>query len=192
MDARYYPTWRDFDIPQRMVDTVKHTSNSNGLIGFLLNDRVFHVENKINYEYRCIHCGHVKILTRQYEDYSSCEKCNSNKVHGIPFWKENRGSPKVANRIDAKAVAVQLGINFTQYFGSNDNDILSVSWKDSDFRAKFVCGEEVIDGSPVWAITKAAILCPFLWDSNYNWRDKIKNDRNNNFHISHLIMQWTM
>jgi ribosomal protein L37AE/L43A len=191
MEARTYPAWKDFDMPQRFVEAIRHTSN-NSLIGFLTNDRVFRMENKINFQYECFKCGHSKVVTRQYEDYSSCEKCRSEFVHGIPFWKECRGSNKATSNLDVSRIVSQMTANFAKYFGKIDFDIAKIKWDNGAFVSKFVCGEEIVDVCPERSAAKAAILCPFLWDSDFNWRDGIKNDRGNDLHISHLLMQWGM
>lgn len=191
MDARNYPTWRDFDIPQGLVEVVKHLGRPDKL-GFLVNDRVFRLENKINYQYECLRCGHSKIVTRQYEDYSSCDKCRSESVHGIPFWKECRNSDKAEINLDVSKIINQMNANHFHYFGEFVENIASVRWDKNCFTSKFIGGEEVHDVSPVRSVAKAAILCPYLWDNNFNWCNKIKNDRGNDLHVSHLIMQWAM
>lgn len=193
MEARTYPTWRDYDIPQGMIDGIRNC-NHNSLLGFLVNDRVFRIENKINYQYECFRCGHTKVVTRQYEDYSSCEKCRCEATHGIPFLKECRGSNKALNNFDASRIIAQMSLNHAKYFGAVEPDIASISWESGSglFVSKFLCGDEVRDSSSERAVAKAAILSPFLWDNKFNWRDGIKNDRGNDLHISHLIMQWGM
>lgn len=191
MEARTYPTWRDFDIPQGVVDAIRRTSN-NSLIAFLTNDRVFRNENKINYQYECFKCGHAKVVTRQYEDYSSCEQCRSESTHGTPFWKECRGNSKITDNLDASRIVSQMTLNYAKYFGVVEFEIADIKWDNSGFLSKFLGGESAFDGSPERSAAKAAILCPYLWDNNFNWRDGIKNDRGNDLHISHLIMQWAM
>jgi ribosomal protein L37AE/L43A len=191
MEARTYPAWKDFDIPQGVVDAIRRT-NTDSLLGFLVNDRVFRAENKISYQYECFRCGHSKIVSRQYEDYSSCEKCRSEATHGIPFWKESRGGDKAQSNLDASRIIAQMTLNYSKYFGSIDFEIADIKWDVGGFLSKFVCGEGVFDASPERSVAKAAILCPFLWDNNFNWRDNIKNDRGNDLHISHIIMQWAM
>jgi ribosomal protein L37AE/L43A len=184
------PTWRDFHISQTFVDAIRNAGNNN-LIGFLLNDRVFRNENKVNYDYQCYRCGATKTVTRQYEDYSACEKCRSESVHGEPFWKDSRSS-KSGYGIDASRTIAQMSFNYTNYFDAIAENIVSIRWDSASFVAKFICGEEVYGYDPAITIAKAAILCPFLWDSNYNWRDHIHNDKGNDLHFSHLIMQWAI
>jgi ribosomal protein L37AE/L43A len=190
MDAdRRYPMWRDFDIPDSIVNAIMRT-NQQSLLGFLVNDRVFRQENKVSYQYECLRCGHTKQVTRQYEDYSSCEKCRSEAVHGTPHWKEYRGSVKAVNNMEAIRIISQMTVNQDRYFGVLEPKPVEVIWENGGFVAQFIGGERVLDASPTNAVAKAAILCPYLWDNNFNWRDGIKNDRGNDLHISHIIMQW--
>lgn len=193
MEARIYPTWRDYDIPQRLVLGI-HNTNKNNLIWFLLNDRVFRIENKINYHYECFRCGHGKVVTRQYEDYSLCEKCHHETTIGTPFLKDSCENIKLPINQTANRIVTQMILNHEKYFNVKNVDIFNLTWESnmSCFVSKFVFGEEVRESSAERAVAKAAILSPFLWDNKFNWRDGIKNDRGNDLYISHLMMQWRL
>ena len=173
-------------VPPFFVELIAH-ANDSSIISFLVSDRVFRNENKINYNYDCLKCGFRKMVTRQYEDYSRCENCRSNFVKGVPFLKENH-----CNKInlDAGRIVERMEHNHYQYFGKYAANIVDIKWRHGRFITKFVCGDEVVDSSPLLSLAKAAVLSPFLWDTRYNWRNNIKNDRSNDLQLSHLIMQW--
>lgn len=186
-DVKKLPTWRDVGMPLGLINSIKEAS-STGLIAFLVDDRVYHKENKICYIYRCSDCGHRKSIMRQYEDYASCEKCTSSYVHGSPYWKENRiGSTMSLDPLD---IITNMTKNYYQYLCEYNDNSFNICWENGKFYAFFLSGEKVGDYHPSSTIAKAAILCPFLWDATFNWQDSIRNDRDRHLHITHLIKQW--
>lgn len=187
MEARIRtPTWRDVNISDSLINLIKESDDLE-FISFLVNDRVFHKENKINYQYVCGSCGYSKLITRQYEDYSSCEDCRSKKIQGFPHWKYHRHGSAILNTTNV--IVDKMVLNLNQYFGKKFDNAVDFNWDDG-FKAKFFSGDQIVESNPTLAIAKASVLCPFLWDANYNWRDFIHNDCNNDLHIPHILLQW--
>jgi DNA-directed RNA polymerase subunit RPC12/RpoP len=181
----HLPTWRDVDVPANLIAAIKKTDNF-AFIGFLLSDRVFREENKISYSYFCVQCGKEK-NSRQFEEYTLCESCLSNMVKGSPHWKSTKHSYTKTTNLDTNKIIRRMENNFGIYI-SKTNDIVSFCWE-NDFVCQFLSGERVKDCTPSLAIAKAAILCPFLWDTGFNWREG-KKGRSNDLHYTHLISQW--
>ena len=57
----------------------------------------------------------------------------------------------------------------------------------SSFVVKFCCGEKVTSGSQILSVCRAAILCPFLWDDCFDWKNMVRRDRGRETHIMPLL-----
>jgi DNA-directed RNA polymerase subunit RPC12/RpoP len=190
METRNYPTWQQVDIPKSFVDLIAKTSNGL-IINYLLSDRVFRSENKIMYNYQCIRCGQNRNEIRQYEDFSSCEKCRTDLVVGYPYWKDSKNTVRI--KTESSEIVNFMLFNYRKYFNENisEDKFFSIYWKNNRFICKFAGGDEILDSSSVNAVAKAAILCPYLWDSSFNWKHLIKNEHGE-ISISNLIYQWAI
>jgi hypothetical protein len=108
-------------------------------------------------------------------------------VKGSPYLKSNKHNYTKSSNLDTNKIIQRMENNFRLYAGISGN-IVSFCWEDN-FVCQFLSGERIKDFTPSLAIAKAAILCPFLWDTGFNWRDG-KKERGNDLYYAHLISQW--
>ena len=186
MEIQKTPTWYDVNISEGLISLIQSSDNVE-IISFLIDDRVFRKENKINYQYICSSCGYAKLITKQHEEYFACLECKSKRINGTPCWKYHRN---INSQITSANIIDRMALNYFHYFNAKNEKIVDLEWQDGLFMTKFATGERVLEETPAESISKAAILCPFLWDSNFNWKTLSHNDRGNDLHISHIIAQW--
>ena len=186
-----YPQWTDVGVPvllRHAIDQLDHGL----LLSYLIEDRVFHIENKPNYIYTCGSCGWHHIVRRAYEAYDDCQKCGSKQIRAVPFWKNNKDNIKPSFRMEhlSYKIAEQMSLNHKMYFNCCNKEYLELGWLSHGFRASFKGGTPVIASSPYVAIAKAALSCCYLWDASFNWKLGKKMDRFADFNITHLVHQW--
>lgn len=187
-----YPQWSDVGIPASLQDAMIQLEHGP-LLTLLVEERVFHTENKTNFIYTCGACGWHHIVNRSYEAYDECQKCHAKQIKAVPFWKNSKDTVKPTHRSELVSykIAEQMGVNYRTYFNVRDSLVLELYWNQFGFNAKFKGGTgTVVATSPYVAIAKAAILCPYLWDSSFNWKIGRKTDKTADCNITHLVYQW--
>lgn len=188
-----YPSWSDVGIPGVLQDTLNDLDHGK-LLTYIVEERVFHTENKVLYIYNCALCGSKHSITRNSEAYDQCCKCGGRQLFATPYWKNNQDSIKVSFRQEyiSFKIVEQMEINHFLYFGKKEDNIFSLNWDFEGFKACFKGGSEVITAAPYTAIAKSALCCPYLWDGSFNWKLGKSIDRTSDINITHLIYQWVM
>lgn len=187
------PKWKDVGIPNVIVQAVRKIPASF-LLDCLVHQMVYHNYKKIIPSYNCEICGHIYVPTRSTEEISHCQNnsCQSKRVkcyqtlklsgeRKIPFY--SRGSKFLLSMIK------QMNTNFSVYFKSYPERDIDWEWHDNNFHVAFAGGDTAQDPIPRVALSKAAILTPYLWDSFFDWKNSSPCDKADQRHISHIINQ---
>lgn len=180
-----FPTWHDVGIPDHLVQSMRRLCHEQAIEG-LVFDKVFHYNRRMQYTYVCGVCGYVHRAEKSYEDYSTCQKCESRGVHATQSVRQwGRTHPNGCSQMDefGREVLSKMRENYLLYFGGRGGDfapedILSFHWRYDAVVARFVGGEEADDRITTRAVCKAAIMTPFLWDNSFDWKNHCKRSPN--------------
>jgi len=199
-----FPDWKDVGIPSLLVDLLR-SSYKGKILDFVVSNKVFKISMKTQYLYTCRTCSYKKKMSRIYEDYSTCEHCGNNLIFCKPLILSGKDKIEPYSQVEdlVNPVIDRMVLLFTNYFkeyppdefltcgwnlnidktkkivdlNKNNNQPASIARNPPVFNAKFACGEEVSDAVVATAVCKAAILCPFIWDSKFDWKQNIPRDK---------------
>lgn len=197
MDDIRFPTWRDVGIPEQLVRAIKNIRGDT-LLEQLIYERVFHNSRRMQYVYSCGVCGHVHRPEKQTEDYATCEKCRSKAVHASQHLRGwNRKHPPGCSNIDgfAQEVMVKMRENYAvysnRYIGDfPPEDIVVFRWKEHGFVANYLSGDQAEDQNTPRTLCKAALLVPFIWDDNYDWKTQTRKAPGRQSSILPALYEW--
>lgn len=214
-----YPSWSDVGLPTLIIDGLRNLGPSR-ILDYLILNRVMRFHIRAQYVYECHHCGATKRMHRHFEDYSSCERCNSNLISSTANWRmgKDKIEPYSSDECFIPPIIQQMPTVYGNYFRDHPpENFLKCEWVvdrkitipqndhawdsyrghhseiPSDapmFAAQFCCGERVLAPVQTTAICKAAILCPFLWDDCFDWKHITFKGKSHAVHITPLLHLW--
>lgn len=188
------PTWQSVGVPENVVNFMR-TIRASFQLDCLVTQTVFHNYKKLYVSYYCDTCGFVYQPQRSNEEVCSCQNnnCGSKRVRCVQSLKFNvekkipyysRGPKFISNMIR------QMNTNFSAYFGNFPERDLDWEWHNGVFHVAFAGGETAADVFPRVAVSKAAILTPYLWDSFYDWKNMSRSDAIDQRFITPLLQQF--
>lgn len=198
MESFVYPNWKDVGLSPYFVENLRALCIGDK-IDFLIANKVYKDILRSQFKYYCNNCGKSKNSNRIYEDYSKCENCGSYKISCISDWKYpmlDECDPFSSDNSFVSPILVRMQYNYKMYFGELPPEKFldfSTAFKkycnDSypHFKAQFICGEEVEEISASLAVCKAALLCPFIWDDVFDWKNRYRRDESRKTHIIPII-----
>lgn len=197
MDDIRFPNWRDVGVPEQLVQTIKGLRGDN-LLEQLIYEKVFHNGRRLQYIYVCGVCGHQFKAPKTTDDYGQCEKCNSKAVNATQHLRGwNRVHPPGCSNTDAFAQEVMAkmrenyAIYFNRYIGEFlPEDIVVFRWKQSGFVANYLSGNQAEEQTTAKALCKAALLVPFVWDANYDWKTQARKPEGRQGSIFPALYEW--
>jgi len=179
------PTWQSVGIPGNLVTAIKEMPASSTL-DVLVHQTVFRSFKRVISTYMCGACGHTYVPTRFSEEVARCPACQGQRVRCIHSLKypPDRKIPYYsrASKMTLRIVE-QMNLNFISYFKSNPKRGMDWEWHNGRFSVAFAGGETTSDMHPRIAISKAAVLSPYLWDSYFGTTEEVLDQR----YISHLL-----
>jgi ribosomal protein L37AE/L43A len=196
MDSRQYPTWKSVGLSKNFVSTIFNADNR--WLDFLVQMKVNKHRIRSQFRYTCQNCGKKKTIHRIYEDYSICDKCSSTLISCQPAWTfiKSDDLTRYSDNCDEYVASIisKMQLNYRTYFEEEHptdfmNFYSKVIGNETLFCAKFICGSESIAAQPGKAIIKAAVLCPFIWDDVFDWKNGYRRDDEMESHITPIIMQ---
>jgi hypothetical protein len=207
MSETLFPSWKDVGVPNFIIENIKHIRSAQ-FLGYLVLNRVFRYEVKPQYNYHCRNCDYRKQNVRAYEDYSVCESCGYNDISAFPIWRMGKDKATPISEMSVPGILQMLEENYNVYFQKEiPEDFIDVQWRYAVIKtpmpdgevdkmvyskayAKFACGEEVEAESHSFAVAKAAILCPFLWDDLFDWKYGVTKEKGRETPIIPLLAMW--
>lgn len=193
-----YPSWREVGLPDQFATTVANLKGDN-LLEQLIYEKVFLNTRRMQYVYSCGVCGHLyKPEKNQHEEYSVCERCSSRAIHATQHLRGwNRKHPPGCSNSDgfAQEVMFQMRNNYATYFGRYlddfpPEDIVTFRWRESGFAATYLGGGQAVEANMAKALCKAALLVPFLWDGNYDWKNRVRKPDGRQSSILPVFYEW--
>lgn len=189
-----YPVWADVGVPPVLVEHLRSLPPGRTL-NAVVAGVVRHAATRVSINYHCETCGHQHKPQRSADEYSICTECQSMAIRCVRSLKPSSdraaGQPaRPARRQDGGGYALRppqdppededatltailsaMCENYSKYFGVSDpGEFVHSTWRGGQWRVRFVGGEDVSDPSVAAAHKKASVLCPFLWDRNYDWK----------------------
>lgn len=183
-----YPTWADVYVPQVLVNSIK-TMPPCYLLDSLVHQLIYRNQRRATYIYHCGVCGYPFRPERNSEEISGCLSCNSAQVSAttqmrfskevLPYSKRTRLLPDVLDNWKTR---------YIHYFRAHPGYIwLDCGWEEFNVYAQLRGGERIIDTSPRLCLIKAAILCPYLWDGEFDWNSLTKRDISKFEHLAPIL-----
>lgn len=190
-----YPSWTDVGVPPLLVEHIRSLPAGRTL-NAVVAGVVRHASTRVSITYYCETCGHQHKPQRSADEYSICTACQSMAIRCGRSLKPSsdrpggQAAPRPARRQDGGGYALRaapeppededatltailsaMSENYSKYFGVTDpGEFVHSTWRSGSWRVRFFGGEDVPDQSVVVAHKKAAVLCPFLWDRNFDWK----------------------
>lgn len=169
-------TWNDVWLPLDMLSYIKNCNNTS-MLENIVHLIIMRATPKLSYIYICQECSHVHQPERVNEEVSFCPNCQSYqisyqaRVSGItPINQKKKEifSSKMTGLIN------QVYLLHSSYFGINPDpeDFFKCGFSPQMYWAQFTNGDVGESRSPKIAVMKAAILCPFVWDLNFEFENK--------------------
>jgi DNA-directed RNA polymerase subunit RPC12/RpoP len=187
-----HPTWQEVGIPAILIDSIKQMKPCF-LLDSLVHQIVFHNVKKLKLLYICMNCGKQYEPERNSEDISECESCGHRGIcatQSLRFTKEKIPSYSRSNFCSLFDIIRIMDENYSQYFRVNKKTSLDWDWE-GQYKVQFLGGDVAHATAPRVAVVKASLLCPYLWDSFYNWNTNSHRDALEQKYISQFINQWT-
>jgi predicted Zn-ribbon and HTH transcriptional regulator len=201
------PSWEEVNIPRLVVSQVKQLKPSaiaDALVHQLVyhNTKKLCVSYPCD---SCGHIHSPTKATDEVSQCPACQSKRVRCVQSLKFTSGTK-LPLYTRRGSYLANLLrQMTVNFNQYFlnkvttpyddlldDEGDFGIVKMKteteqepaernmnweWHDGEFVVWFAGGEAASDELPRMAIAKAALLCPYLWDMNYDWKERKRSDK---------------
>jgi DNA-directed RNA polymerase subunit RPC12/RpoP len=167
-----YPTWSDVGVPQQLVDYIKELP-PGGFLDSLVHQFVYRGTRRPSYLYRCARCGYKYRPERALEEIACCPQCQNTlltRSSRVSWFREVNYYSRSDHRIPTIINIVYNSYRY--YFGEWITSVVEdCGWNEEDdlVHFKFFGGERFEDVSPKMCLLKAAVLCPYLWDTTFNW-----------------------
>ena len=193
-DSIKYPTWSDVGVPVVMADSIK-AMKPCFLLDSLVYQVVFHNIKRMQLLYSCDVCSRTYVPERNSEEVVDCGFCGNRSIHAtqsLRFDKEKIPSYSRTDYCSLFEIIRTMDENYSRYFKlRRQRNSLDWDWENRQYKIQFLGGEAACGSTPRITVVKAALLCPYLWDSLYNWSNDTQRDKTEQKHISHFINQWT-
>jgi len=196
-DDIHFPTWHDVGTPPQFVQALSNL-RSDYVLEQLVCEKVFHNMRRLQYVYVCGVCGHVHKAEKSTEDYAACDKCKSAAVRATQYLRAwNRQHQAGCSNADtfAKEVMSKMRENYAIYFNRDlddfpPEDVVVFRWCDNGFMANYVSGEPAVEKSTAKALCKAALLVPYIWDCNFDWKTRKFMAKGRQLPIIPTLFEW--
>lgn len=188
-----YPTWEDVGIPYSLWLITDKADRR--LTSFLVEMRIFHQEIKSGVQYTCGMCGYRKSFDKPYEEFSDCQKCNSQVIRASLYWRTSKNQYKPIYNEDSIShnIVQHMLANHLAYFKKPPEaakDFVKMEYLPRGYSVQFAGSKEVVISTcPVLATMKAALACPYIWDGSFDWQLK-EFSKIGNMRFTHLLNQW--
>ena len=111
-----YPTWEQVGIPSLLVGFIRRLRPGK-VVDYLVTNRIFRFHIRPQYVYQCQSCGNTKRVSRNWEDYSVCENCESGMVSSSANWRMGKDAMKsYSDGSHCNAVVQQMAEIYGTYF----------------------------------------------------------------------------
>lgn len=164
-----HPTWEDVSIPDSVVNSIKPLAGCYYLDS-LLHQFVYRYKRKPQHTYACRQCGFCYKPDRSSEEIACCPICQCGRMRVTSVWRWGKEVPPYTrtNR-DLNEIIDKMSVNYISYFGTAPTPIINCGWASDCVYCQFKGGNLVRDYSSRLCFAKAAILCPYLWDTKFDW-----------------------
>lgn len=187
-------SWNDVGVSEVFLNKHIRSAESENMkhfpISYLIHHFVFHNRFKPIGLYACVKCRHKHHSSTDYETHSVCLKCG-HKVLSLTKILNFKCKKDYTLGRNVKDVILKINENYSAYFKKPSGDILKTSWNHGIglFESEFVdIGEKVYDKNSNFSIVKAALLCPFLWDTKFDFNTKTRHKHDVSSFVSRLIL----
>lgn len=183
------PTWQEVGIPKVVVENLR-TLKPGFSFDTLVYQTVFHYTKKLVLAYNCDECTYVHMPTKTTDEVSQCPSCFSKRVRCVQSLKFNKTSkvPMYSRKSPyMETIVRQMLDNFTIYFKQRADRAIDWEWHNDLFHVAFAGGDTASDPKPSVAITRAALMTPYLWDKNFDWKNAEFVDKVNKHFITDLL-----
>lgn len=185
-------TWQDVGISQYFLDILRSLKPGD-FLDCAIAMYVFDHNPKLNIKYACSGCGYSKTLQRIHEDYPCCVKCGNSTIYATPLIAYKEFMSYSDGEVEISKIITALHKKYRSYYNVMPDKDSFINFNidflnnNSIYTAQFLSGEQVTANSLSFAICKAAILCPFIWDNTYDWKSCSKKEPMKQTHISNLL-----
>lgn len=180
------PTWEDMGVPLELVNSIK-TLPPCYLLDSLVYQLVYRHNRKPVFSFQCMRCSAIHRPERSSEDITECEQCGNTTLRCSGTMRWSREVPSYSRKNGSgslESLITKMYDNYDDYFvftgrhKGSFRDWLDCGWNTHNFNlyAQFIGGEKVETTSPRLCIIKAAILCPYLWDTKFDWNGNENQD----------------
>lgn len=188
------PAWKDVGVPDIMVRTLRDMKPSYSM-DCLVSQLVFHNVKRITSTYRCDACGFSYVPEKVHEEYCSCQSCDSKRVRchqSVKFSGDKKIPYYTRSENFILTIARQMHINFNSYFKTPADKDIDWEWHEDNpyqsmFHVAFAGGDTGKGELPRIAITRAALLTPYLWDTMYDWKNSCVRQVTDQRFLTNLI-----
>lgn len=157
-----YPSWQDVGIPISLVKHIKDMGASQ-VLDALVHQVVFRNKRKTYFDYICASCGYTYKSPKTSEEINTCRKCGWHVITQLPIPRWGIDVPSYCRRFDLLKVINMMHENHFQRFDTKKD--FDCGWGARMTHVTFPGGDKVILPNIRLTIIKAAILCPYLWES---------------------------
>jgi len=186
-----YPKWEDIGLPSSFGELLVKTADRQ-LLNFFTETRIFHQEIRAGVQYTCGMCGYRKNFDKVFEEFTECPKCGATILHASLHWRTARDTIKITQPLDgyARRVIEAMAGNYQAYFSApvDLENFCTIKFRGDGFFTDFKGGSSVHWQCPVVSVMKAALCCPYLWDTGYDWHI-LSFGRNPGMRLTHLLYQ---
>jgi hypothetical protein len=164
-----HPTWQEVGLHPHFVNLLRGL-RAGPAFDSVIQQVVMRKFYKMQYQYKCGSCRWVELSYRSSEEVAVCASCGGTKMT-CTMTMSPAETPTYSRRADIDPVMLKMRENYEAYFKSPPPEwFCNCGWdSNSDMvYCQFVGGDSVLQPLRVirFAILKAAILCPFLWDTS--------------------------
>lgn len=191
-------SWNDVGLSEKFVQKyLRSIDSENGTkffhVSYLVHYLIFHNRFKSLALHTCIKCKFKQYANNEYESLPSCSRCD-HKIFSVEKQIQFKCRKDYLIGKNIRDLIIKMQNNIKSYFNVNirdQKDVLRTQWN-SDlnlFEVEFVgLGEKVFDRNLNYAIIKASFLCPFLWDSKFDFTTEMRYKNDASSFIMKLMM----
>ena len=165
-----HKSWKDVGVPAACVDYVKGPLCTFEFLNFLEKMLVKNVPVREPFSYSCDNCGHIYRPGKSTDNVACCVECGCYRIRGRKDVRLSKSSQNpMLSHHSVKSIFGNMGTNYVCYHQKQPRSP-DIGIHDQDrFYCQFDGGEMVIESNPKISVIKAAILCPYLWDSKFDF-----------------------